>query len=209
MEWAARERRKARKGVRRRVLAWVGLNPAARRADGLTARVEHGAVAEQWTAGLLQRLPPGWTVFHGRKLAGFANDYDHVLGSPCGTAVVVLDTKRWHAGWTTHLRDGRVYCEHEDRHRQIEAVARYADRLKTALGMPGVGVWPLLVVYGSPVDGGVLAARAPQWSGPVFVLSPPYLVPTLAGAPKEQNPARAAVLAGRVDVVLRPYGEGR
>src|SRR4051812_18300408 len=71
LEWAARERQAARKGPRRRVLAWVGLNPAARRADALTARVTHGAVGEQWTAQVLTRLPDGWTVFHGRKLPGF------------------------------------------------------------------------------------------------------------------------------------------
>lgn len=210
VEWAARERRKARKGVRRRVTAWMGLNQDAKRADALMERARFGAVAEQWTADLLERLPPGWTVFHGRKLAGYANDYDHLLVSPCGTAVVGLDTKRWNASpsWPTRLVDGRVHCGSEDRHGQVEAVARYAARLHKALGMPGVVVWPLLVVHGSPVAGGVLAAQAPAWAGPVYVLSPSYLVPTLASAPKVADPARAAMLAGRVNQVLRPYGEG-
>lgn len=209
MEWAARERRKARKGVRRRVTAWLGMNPAAARADALAARVKHGAVAEQWTAQLLTRLPTGWTVLHGRRLAGFKNDFDHTMTSPCGTAVVVLDTKRWHAQRAAHLSAGRVHCGSEDRHDQIEAVARYAARLHRALAMPGVVVWPLLVVHGSPVDGGVLAARARQWNGPVYVLSPSYLVPTLALDPttralRARDPRRAAVLAARVDTVLRP-----
>lgn len=214
LDWAARERRKARKGVRRRVTAWMGLNPAARRADALAARAAHGAVGEQWTAALLTGLPGGWRVWHGRRLAGYGNDFDHVLGSPCGTAVVVLDSKRWHAQRVTHLRGGRVHCGMEDRHGQIEAVARYAARLHQALAMPGVTVWPLLVVHGSrvnsgtPVNTGVLAARAPAWPGPVYVLSPLYLVPTLASAPKVRDPERAAVLAARVDAVLRPYGEG-
>lgn len=206
VEWAARERRKARKGVRRRVTAWMGVNADAKRADALMERARYGAVAEQWTAGLLERLPAGWTVFHGRKLPGYANDYDHLLVSPCGTAVVGLDTKRWNASpsWPTRLVDGRVHCGSEDRHGQVEAVARYAARLHGALGMPGVTVWPLLVVHGSPVAGGVLTARAPAWAGPVYVLSPPYLVHTLASAPKQRDPQRAAVLADRLDTVLRP-----
>ena len=209
LEWAARERRNARKGVRRRVTAWMGLNQEAKRADDLTARAKHGAVGEQWTAALLERLPAGWTVFHGRKLAGYGNDYDHVLVSPCGTAVVGLDSKRWNASpsWPTRLVGGRVHCGPEDRHGQVEAVARYADRLHRALKMPGVVVWPLLVVHGSHVEGGVLAAQAPAWPGPVYVLSPAYLVPTLAQAPKAWDPERAAVVTARVDAVLRPYGE--
>lgn len=208
LEWAAWEQKNARRGVRRRILAWAGLNAEARRADALAARVAHGAVAEQKTAGMLERLPAGWRVLHGRRLAGFRNDYDHTLVSPCGTAVVVLDSKRWHAGRPTHLRGGRVHCGEEDRHGQIEAVARYASRLHDALAMPGVVVWPLLVVHGSPVAGGVLAAGAPGWDGPVYVLSPSYLVPTLARAPGQNDPQRATVLQARVDAVLRPYVEG-
>lgn len=202
VEWADRERRKARKGVRRKVLAWAGLNPAARRADALAGRAAVGAVGEQKTAVLLAQLPAGWTVFHGRKLPGFANDYDHVLISPCGTAVVTLDTKRWHAKRETALIRGRVHCGRDDRHGQITAVARYAGRLDRALGLPGVQVLPLLVVHGSRVRDGFLKARAAGWDGVVYVLSPEYLVPTLVAAPKEVDRRRAAALVRHVDRVL-------
>jgi hypothetical protein len=208
VEWADRERRKARKGLRRTVTAWVGLNPEAKRADALASRAAHGAVGEQWTAALLQQLPAGWTVFHGRKLPGFVSDYDHVLCSPCGTAVVVLDSKRWHAQRETVLVRGRVHCGREDRHEQVTAVARYARRLERALDVPGVRVLPLLVVHGSPVAGGFLTVPVAGVEGPVYVLSPPYLAPTLANAPKAWDPQRAAAVAARVDSVLRPYGEG-
>lgn len=206
VEWAERERRKARKGVRRKVLAWAGRNPAAKRADALLGRARFGAEAEQWTADLLKQLPDGWTVFHGRKLPGFDNDYDHILVSPCGTAVVVLDTKRWNAVWYTQLSEGRVYCGLEDRHKKIQAVARYASRLEVAVGVSGVRVLPLLVVHGSRVRGGFLTALV--GGREVHVLSPAYLVPTLVKAPKVRDPGRAAVVAARVDVVLRPYGAG-
>jgi hypothetical protein len=204
VEWADRERRNARKGVRRKVLAWAGLNPAAKRADDLMARARHGAVGEEWTAALLAQLPAGWTVFHGRKLPGFSNDYDHVLISPCGTAVVTLDSKRWHAGpgWETALKGGRVHCGREDRHKQITAVARYAARLERALNLPGVRVLPLLVVHGSRVRGGFLSARVHDWEGVVHVLGPEYLVPTLAAAPGEVHAGRAAALVRHVERVL-------
>lgn len=211
LEWAAREQKKARKGVRRRVLAWVGLNPAARRADALAARAAHGAVGEQWTAGLLTRLPAGWVVFYGRKLPGFANDYDALLIPPSGDAVVAADTKRWHAGWETTLRAGRVYCGLEDRQEQVEKVARAAGRLERALAVPGVRVWPILVVHGSrivlpyPLPQGRLEARAKGWAGPVHVLGPEWLVPTLAAAPRGRDVGRAAALAERVERVLPPY----
>ncbi|NEC92303.1 hypothetical protein [Streptomyces sp. SID12501] len=102
-------------------------------------------------------------------MPGSAN-FDHTLPSPCGTAVFVLNSKRWHARLPTHLRDGRVHFGDEDRHGQIDAVARSTARLQDALAMPDVVVWPLLVVHGSPVAGGVLDARSPRWAGPVYVL---------------------------------------
>jgi hypothetical protein len=204
VEWAARERRNARRGVRRRVTAWMGINPQAKRADALAARAAHGGVGEQWTAALLTQLPAGWTVFHGRKLPGFAADYDHTLVSPCGTAVVVLDSKRWHAQRETHLVDGRVVCGGEDRHKQIVAVARYAGRLNRALNL-GVRVVPLLVVHGSRVRGGFLRAWVDGQE--VLVLSPEFLVPTLRAAPSGVDPGRAAALVQHVDRVL-PAGSG-
>ena len=204
---AARIRARARRGVWRRVLAWLGWNPSARRADAVAARWDLGAAAETTTAGLLEALRrQGWHVRHDRALPGSRANLDHVLISPCGTAVVVLDTKRWHAQKPTWLVRGRVSCGTDDRHGQVEAVARYASRVQTALGMPGVAVWPLLVVHGSPVAGGELRASAAGWEGPVFVLSPARLVPRLAAAPRGvRDPGRAAAVARRVDEVLRPY----
>lgn len=203
---AARIRARARRGVWRRVLAWAGLNPAARRADRRAAMWEHGAQGEAATMALLAPLErSGWRILHDRQLPGSRANLDHVLVSPCGTAVVVLDTKRWHRGRPTTLVRGRVCCGGEDRHGQIEKVAGYAARVQVALAVPGVVVWPLLVVHGSPIAGGRLEARAPGWDGPVWVLGPDLLVPTLAAAPSGRDARRAAMLAGRVDAVLYPY----
>lgn len=214
LEWAARERRAARKGVRRRVTAWMGLNPAARRADALTARVAHGAAGEKETARLLGQLPRGWRVVYGRKLHPYPNDYDALLIPPTADVVLDVDTKNWNAGWETTLRAGRVYCGREDRQEEIEKAARAARRLERALAVPGVRVWPLLVLHGSrvvqppPLPQGRLEARAAAWGGIVHVLGPAYLVPTLlkSAAKGRTDPARAAALAQRLDRVLPAHG---
>lgn len=204
--WGQEQRAAARRGLWRRLLAWAGLNPAARRADALAARTALGAEWEQYTAAMLAPLETaGWRLLHDRALPGSSANLDHVLVSPCGTAVVVLDTKRWHAQRPTPLIGGRVHCGVEDRHGQIEAVARYAARVQDLLRVPGVVVWPLLVVHGSLVVGGRLEARAAAWDGPVWVLSPDWLVPTLAQAPTGRDPAAAARLAARVIATLPPY----
>jgi hypothetical protein len=150
----------------------------------------------------------GWRVLHDRSLPGSRANLDHVLVSPCGTALVVLDTKRWHAQRPTRLVRGRVHCGTDDRHGQVDAVARYAARVAQAVGLPAESVWPLLVVHGSLVAGGRLEARAPAWEGPVWVLSPDWLVPTLARAPAGRDPGRAAALAAHVAQTLPPYSDG-
>lgn len=204
LEWAARERRTARRGVRRRVLAWVGLNPAARRADALTARIQRGVVGEQETARLLSRLPGSWRVMYGRKLPPYSNDYDALIIPPTGDALLAVDTKQWHRGWETTLRGGRVYCGPEDRHEQVEKTAKAAARLDRALGVSGVRVWPMLVVHGSRIRGGRLEARARSWDGVVHVLGPEWLVPTLlaSAARGVPDPGRVAWLEGRLNAVL-------
>ncbi|CQR59237.1 nuclease-related domain-containing protein [Streptomyces leeuwenhoekii] len=203
---AARLRASARRGLWRRLLAWLGLDRQTAHREAVAARWDLGAAAEANTARMLAPLETaGWHVLHDRGLPGSRANLDHVLISPCGTAVVVLDTKRWHAQRPTTLIRGRVCCGVEDRHGQIEAVARYAARVAQVLGMPTGSVWPLLVVHGSPISGGRLEARAPAWPGPVYVLGPDWLVPTLAQAPAGQNPQRAAQLAARVAAALPPY----
>ena len=207
---AAAIRARARLGVWRRLTAAVGLNQDAVRADAQAALWDRGAQGEEATARLVaQLLTLGWQVRHDVRLPGRRFNLDHVLISPCGTAIVVLDTKVWHRGWTTALVRGRVHCDKEDRHDQVVKVAGYAAAVQKALGLPGVVVWPLLVVHNSPVQGGVLTVQVPGsgWSGPVYVLSPRYLVPTLADGPKARDPQRAAAVTARVDTVLRPYAE--
>ena len=205
---AAALRTQARQGALwRRVLTRVGVTAHTRRADAEAARWVVGGTAEATTARMLATLEQqDWRILHDRALPGWGRaNLDHVLVSPCGTAVVVLDTKRWHAQRETALVRGRVHCGMEDRHDQVEKVARYAAHVGRLLGAPAGVVWPLLVVHGSRIRGGHLQARVPEWAGVVHVLGPDYLVPTLTAAPKMRDPGRAAALARRVAATLPPY----
>jgi hypothetical protein len=177
-----------------------------RRADAQAFLWAHGAQGEAVTARMLGALESrGWAIRHDVRLRGRRFNVDHVLVPPCGTAVVVLDTKAWDRRRPTALVNGRVHCGAEDRHTKVQKVAEYALLVDQALNLPGVSVWPLLVVHGSPVAGGQLEARVLGWDGPVYVLSPELLLPRLAGAPKGWDPKRAQEVAARVDSVLLPY----
>lgn len=209
---AAAIRAQARQGLWRRLTARLGVNPAARRADAQAALWDRGAAGEAATAELLEGLRPyRWHIRHDLRLpartpGGTSRaNLDHVLISPCGTTIVVLDTKAWHRGRPTTLQGGRVYCGGDDRHQQVAKVAGYARRVQEALALPGVQVLPMLVVHGSPIAGGFLEARVEGWPGVVHVLGPDWLVPTLAAAPRGTDAANAFRVAVRVEQVLKPY----
>lgn len=201
----------ARKGWWRRLTAAVGMNPAAVRADARAALWDRGAAGEHATAVRLAGLAAhGWHLRHDLALPYSRANLDHVLIAPCGTGVVVLDTKAWHRGRPTDLVGGRVHCGKEDRHKQVENVVGYARRVRKALGVPEVEVLPMLVVHNSVVVGGHLDVTVSGWPAPVYVLAPDWLSSTLAAATARSapDPRAAAVLAQRVDSVLRPY-QGR
>lgn len=156
------------------------------------------------TAAMLSRLPVGWHVFHDLAVPGRRFNLDHVLVPPSGLGVIVLDSKKWHAGFPTHVVRGRVHCGAQDRHEQVEKVAGYASVVAATLQVPASMVVPLLVVHGSPVAGGAVEVRVPGWERTVCVLGAGALLPTLAAVPGGRDPVRAAQLAQRVIVALPP-----
>ncbi|MFC9891521.1 nuclease-related domain-containing protein [Streptomyces pilosus] len=198
---AARIRRNARRGLWGHVTVWAGCNPQAAAADVVAARWELGAKAEKETARTLRVLRwRGWRIRHDRRLAGRRFNLDHILVAPCGTAVVVADTKRWHAGQDTTVVDGRLWCGREDRTGEADKCARYALLVGEALGVP---VWPLMIVHGSTVrDGHVQVVTV---SGVVQVVAADQAVRILRRAPSGWSWSRARGVAGRVDEVLAPY----
>lgn len=207
---AAALRHKARGGPVRRLLARVGVDTVDHALMARADRYAHGGKAEQATLAMLQPLRAyGWQILPDRLLPdGRAKaNVDDVLVTDGG--IVVLDVKAWDRLRTTGLINGRVCCGREDRHDQVEKVAGYASRVARLVGMPADRVWPLLVVHGSrimspPFPAGRLEVRAPKWPGPVHVLGPQWLVPTLAKA-SGPNPEAARALAARVASALPPY----
>lgn len=198
---AARIRRAARRGVWGHVTAWAGMNPEAARADAVAARWRLGAEAERETARRLRVLRLyGWRIRHDLRLTGRRFNVDHVLVSPCGTAVVVADTKRWPVGRTVTAGPGRLWCGGEDRTTEAEKAARYVALVAAAVG---VEVWPLLIVHGSRVQGGHL--EVVTVSGRVQVVGVDQAVPVLRRAPAGWSWTGARRVAGRVDEVLHPY----
>jgi hypothetical protein len=180
------------------------MNPEAVRADAQAARWELGGRYEKETARIVCPLWwRGWRLRHDLRLAGRRFNVDHVLVSPCGTAVVVADTKRWHAGREIHAEDGRLRCGVEDRHGEAEKVARYAQLVGQALGMPDAAVWPLMVIHGSQVRGGHFEVATP--SGMVQVVVAGELRRVLRAAPTGWSWGRSRRVAARVDAVLSPY----
>jgi hypothetical protein len=69
--------------------------------------------------------------------------------------------------------------------------------------MPGVVVWPLLIVQGSRVRGG--HDRVVTAAGVVQVVAAGEVVRVLRGAPAGWSWSRARGVVARVDEVLRPY----
>ncbi|MFI6055478.1 nuclease-related domain-containing protein [Streptomyces violascens] len=204
---AAAIRAEARKGLWRRIQAWLGIGTAIRRADAKAAKWERGAQGEKATARLLAPLGGrGWYLRHDLGMPNSWANMDHVLVAPSG-AVIVLETKAWGRSRPTQLVGGRVHWGTEDRHAQMEAVGRYAAKVAALLGLPADQVRPLVVVHGSPVNGGSLTVEVPAWPGPLYILSADSLVPTLgnAGQRTTADPARARAVAARIDCLFLPY----
>lgn len=195
------------RSVWRRLLAWLK-PPADPRVLARARRQEIGDRGEAATRELLEPLrAAGWRILHRRALPGSSADLDHVLVSPGGTGVVIVDSKQWHFLRSTDLVGGRVHCGTEDRHDKVEQVASYARRAAVRLSLPGDAVWPLVVVHGSPVAGGYLQARAPGFPGPVWVVSPDQMVAMLLAAGRRygRDDRAAERLEERVAAVFPPY----
>lgn len=204
--WARQLQRTARKGVWGHVTAWLGLNPAAVVADAKAARIRKGAEGERATARLLKPLRrDGWSMWHDMAVGRRKFNLDHVMASPCGTTVLVLDSKAWDCRESTRLVRGRVLCGRQDWHGQVESLAGYTEPVAAALDWPVQRVVPMLVVHGSRVEGGFLWAPVPGVHGRLLVVGADRLVDTLRTASRARDPRAARALAGQVDGVLRPY----
>lgn len=212
-EWAAETRAHARRGWWRPLLSRAGVTVHTRRPDAVAARRDRGAEGEAYTARLLAPLEGlGWHIRHDLAPPWRGGNYDHILISPDGSTVLVLDTKQWrrNQNWPTTLRGGRLHCGDQDRHGELLKAVKHAGQVRDLLGMPAVEVLPMLVVHGSRVAGGHLDVPVPGLEMPVYVLASDWLASTLvtAGGLFPADVWRARQVAARVDQVLRPYRQG-
>ncbi|MFB7738289.1 nuclease-related domain-containing protein [Streptomyces sp. NPDC056112] len=150
--WGEQRRADARKGPWRRVLAWLGLSPAARRADAQAADCDAGAEGERRTAALLSVLEAeGWRVLHDRAIPGaHSANADHVLVSP-GVRVFLVDSKLWSSRYLVHEQKGRLLHGRVDRGRSVSSIVFEATLVSRALGVP---VQPVIAMHNAPVAGG-------------------------------------------------------
>jgi hypothetical protein len=138
-------------------------------------------------------------VLHDLAVPGRRFNLDHVVIPPSGAGVIVLDSKKWHAGWETSVIRGRLHCDTQDRHEEAEKIAGYASAVAAQLGVPAAAVVPLLVIHGSRVEScGEVDVRVPGWERMVRVVAADRLLPTLLRMPGGRDPVRAAALARRV-----------
>lgn len=196
-DWGREQRAAARKGVWRRVLAWLGLSVAARRADARAAACDAGAEGERRTAALLRPLEAaGWTVLHDRAIPGaHSANADHVLISP-GARVFLVDSKLWSGRYPVHGEGGRLWHGKVPRDRSVSSVQYEARLVLRALA---VLVQPIIAVHNAPVAGGGFTVDG------VPVVPADRLVETLVG--NDGLPAAGAVwLADLATRCLPEYG---
>jgi hypothetical protein len=114
------------------LIAGVALVTYALRPEPDADRWRRGAAGEMATAGLLERLPRRFVVFHDRAIPGSRANIDHLVVGPTG--VWVIDTK---------TRSGRRRWRID-----VGPVTYEASRVGALLGVETV---PLVVVHGNGV----------------------------------------------------------
>lgn len=200
--WGQEQRATARKGLWRRLLAALGLSPAARRADARAAQCDAGAEGERRTAVLLTPLEvAGWTVLHDRAIPGARKaNADHVIVSP-GARMFLVDSKLWSARYPVHAAGGTLWhgeAGHKpaDRSRDLRSVLYETDLIARAVRVP---VQPIIAMHNAPVSGDGFFVQG------VPVVPALRLVEVLAANDGPRDARAAAVLARRACTMLPPY----
>jgi hypothetical protein len=167
-----------------------------------------GAKGEEATAALIDPLEDeGWYIFHNRRLGG--GDVDHILIPPCGTGLIVLNSKWWRKGLTVVDGKGRLLCGEDDRTKAVDGVVREAKGTlkvvsKTRPRWTGLAVVPALVIHNSRLFRGREMVRCRGWNKLVHVYGPDTLVDALRTIPGSPRPKLAYALAIRVGELLPP-----
>ena len=187
------------RGLRRRVLAAVGMDRQGTRLTAEAGRWGAGEEGERRTAALLAALAAeGWHGLYDRRIPGLDRaNADHVLISP-GARMLLVDSKMWHRRARVRVVRGRLVHGDADKDRQVDGVLTEARLVGQALE---TAVTPIIAVHNAPVDGGGFIVRG------VPVVPADRLVELLRRNAGRPDPVRARVLAGRARAVLPRYVE--
>ncbi|MFD8384307.1 nuclease-related domain-containing protein [Streptomyces sp. NPDC059679] len=189
------------RGLKRRLLAAVGMDRKGARLEAEAGRWEAGLVGERRTAVLLAPLAAeGWYGLYDRRIPGLDRaNADHVLIAPSGRAFMP-DSKMWHARNRARVRlvRGRLVHGDADKDRQVDGVLTEARLVGQALE---TAVTPIIAVHNAPVEGGGFIVRG------VPVVPADRLVELLRRNAGRPDPARARALAERARAVLPRYVE--
>lgn len=187
------------RGLRRRVLAAVGMDREGARLTAQAAHCEAGKVGEQRTAAILKPLgEEGWAGFYDRRIPGaHSANADHVLIAPSGR-VFLVDSKLWHRRARVRAVHGRLMHGDRDYDDQADGVLFEARLVDRAIGTE---VTPLIAIHNAPVDGLGFKVRG------VPVVPAGRLVELLRGNAGRPDPARARELALRANRRLPRYVE--
>lgn len=131
----------ARREARRAAARAHDLAAELRRVDSRASGFAAAALSEPRTAAALGWLSGrGWQILHDRQWPGSRHgNVDHLAIGPIG--VTVLDTKHWVG--SIQVRDGRLWCDDDDRHETVEDLLRLVgaiDELLEEITTSGPGV---------------------------------------------------------------------
>ncbi|MEU5476745.1 hypothetical protein [Streptomyces mirabilis] len=199
-------------GLWARFMGYFGVETsAARQARELAEeadRCEVGGRGERLTVEIVSALgDDGWYGFWSRPIPGAkVADADTALAPPCGTFIVLLDSKYWSSKGLVRA-EGKVLKHGERDCRDIRSILFETKMLTKALreaaerGQPRPSVIPIIVVHNAPVaDEGFTLQD-------VRVLPAHRLLDELRDLVGRRNPALAAQVAEQADRVLRDPSE--
>jgi hypothetical protein len=167
-------------------------------------RWEQGAKGEEATARLLAPLlTEGWHILHDRRLPGGNANVDHLLVTPDGRKVLVLDTKSWQQrSAPVTAAGGTLYYGAQNQTRTLDTVRWEASKVRDGLDIITL---PVIAVHGARVD------RSPLHLGDVTIASTTNLLDVLrtfsagykGGRPPNRD--RAKALADRAALRFPAY----
>jgi hypothetical protein len=167
-------------------------------------RWRQGAAGEARTGKIVRRLGrDGWYLFDDRSIPRSKANLDHVWVHPSGQAVIVGDTKAWHANKApVRMRGNDLYYGPWCKTDNVNTIRWETSRVRDALG---VHVISILVLDGARIDRGSHPGGWIEIDSTFYVVEQGGLVDTLRSIQGTSDARRARRLAKQVDRQFPSY----